>query len=28
VSYTRVGETTVSEPAWLDRVDNGTTVLT
>lgn len=28
VSYTRVGETTVSEPPWLDRVDNGTTVLT
>lgn len=28
VSYTRVGETTVTEPSWLDRVDNGTTVLT
>lgn len=28
VSYTRVGETTVSEPAWLARVDNGTTMPT
>lgn len=27
VSYTRVGETTVSEPPWLDRVDNRTAVV-